>query len=78
LEYKGPTYIRLRRDYTPTVTKDIDYKYEVGKAYILRDGHDITIIGAGVVLREVLVVAKELEKTWAVLVFVFICCVYLL
>jgi len=62
LEYRGPTYIRLGRDYAPRVTEDVDYEYEVGKAYILKDGHDVAIIGAGVVLHEALVAAKELDK----------------
>jgi len=62
LEYRGPTYIRLGRDYVPPVTEDVDYEYEVGKAYILKDGHDVAIIGAGVVLHEALVAAKELDK----------------
>jgi transketolase len=62
LEYRGPTYIRLGRDYAPPVTEDVDYEYEVGKAYILKDGHDVAIIGAGVVLHEALVAAKELDK----------------
>jgi len=62
LEYRGSTYIRLGRDYVPPVTEDVDYEYEVGKAYILKDGHDVAIIGAGVVLHEALVAAKELDK----------------
>jgi transketolase len=62
LEHMGPTYIRLGRDYAPPVTEEADYEYEIGKAYVLRDGHDIAVVGAGVVLHEALTAAKELEK----------------
>jgi transketolase len=62
LKHIGPTYIRLGRDYAPPVTEDVDYEYEIGKAYVIRDGHDIAIMGAGIVLHEALIAAKELEK----------------
>lgn len=49
----GPVYLRLTRDSTPIITKEDD-KFEIGKAKILREGNDITIIGCGPVLAEVL------------------------
>lgn len=62
LEVKGPTYYRIGRDYSPIITEGYDYKFSLGRAYVLRDGYDVTIIGAGVVLYDALVAAKELEK----------------
>ncbi len=62
IDVKGPIYYRIGRDYSPIITDGHDYKFSLGKAYVLRDGHDVTIIGAGVVLYEALMAAKELEK----------------
>jgi transketolase len=62
LRYRGPVYLRLGRDYAPPVTEDIDYEYEVGKAYLIREGYDIAIMGVGVVLHEALKAAEELAR----------------
>lgn len=40
----------------------MDYKFEIGKAYVLREGDDISLMGAGVVLWDALKAAEELEK----------------
>jgi len=61
-EIRGPLYYRLGRDYSPPITVDLDYNFELGKAYVLRDGEDIAIMGAGVVLWDALRAAEELEK----------------
>jgi transketolase len=61
-EVKGPVYYRIGRDYSPSITDNLEYKFELGKAYVLKDGDDLTIIGAGVVLWDALRAAEELEK----------------
>ena len=43
----GPVYIRLTRDPHPTVFGD-DYRFEVGKSVVARDGSDVTLISTGV------------------------------
>lgn len=58
----GPIYYRIGRDYSPPITSSIDYKFEIGKAYVLKDGDDLAIMGAGVVLWDALKAADELEK----------------
>jgi len=45
-EYDGPVYLRLTRDPSPVVMNG-DYKFEIGKAVVLREGTDITLIGTG-------------------------------
>mgnify|MGYP001626172532 CR=1 FL=1 len=62
IETRGPVYIRIGRDYSPPITFGIEYDCELGKAYLLRDGHDIAIMGSGVVLYEALQAAEELKK----------------
>ncbi len=62
LDVKGPVYYRVGRDYSPVVTEGHDYEFRLGKAYVLRDGSDITIIGAGVVLYDALIAAEELKR----------------
>jgi transketolase len=43
----GPMYLRLTRDPFPTIFDD-GYRFEIGKATVLRDGYDVTIISTGV------------------------------
>ncbi|BFI76202.1 transketolase family protein [Sulfurisphaera ohwakuensis] len=61
-ELRGPLYYRMGRDYTPVITEGLDYDFKLGKAYVLRDGEDLAIMGAGVVLADALKAAEELEK----------------
>jgi transketolase len=46
VDLAGPVYIRLGRAATPLVHQD-DYRFEVGRAEVLRDGHDVAILAAG-------------------------------
>ena len=51
--YVGPTYIRLGRAPLPIVF-DESYNFEIGKAVILRDGNDVTIVANGLMVHEAL------------------------
>lgn len=55
-----PTYLRLAREKTPIFSTD-DSPFELGKAYVLREGHDISLLGTGTMTYQLLVAAKELE-----------------
>jgi transketolase len=44
--YEGPCYVRLVRDATQRLFGD-DYRFELGKAVTVRDGHDVTLISTG-------------------------------
>ncbi len=46
-ETPGPVYIRMGRAAVPTVYAP-DVELEVGRAYVLREGTDVTIIACGV------------------------------
>ena len=45
-DHRGPTYMRLGRPKFKTVLPD-DYDFNFGKAYLLRDGGDISLIACG-------------------------------
>lgn len=56
-----PSYIRLAREKTP-IFSTADSPFELGKAYVLREGHDVSLLGTGTMTYQLLVAAKELEK----------------
>ena len=45
--HNGPVYMRLLRGQVPVVLDEYDYKFELGKAKLLRDGKDALIISSG-------------------------------
>lgn len=61
IEYNGPAYLRLGRMAVETVTDTIDgYKFELGKAAMLRDGRDVTIAATGLMVQRALAAAELL------------------
>lgn len=46
-QHQGPVYMRFTRDPSPVITPD-DRGFEIGKAYVLREGTDIALISTGV------------------------------
>jgi transketolase len=58
---QGPVYIRFGREKVPVVTSE-DAPFEVGKANIMREGKDVTIIACGPMVAEALDAADELLK----------------
>lgn len=59
-DFKGPVYFRLCRAETPVIHDD-GYRFEIGKAVLIRQGYDITIIVTGILLHRVLCAAEALE-----------------
>jgi transketolase len=66
-----PTYLRLAREKTPIFSTD-ESPFEIGPAYILREGHDVSLLGTGTMTYQLLVTAKLLEEQgiWAEVVHV--------
>lgn len=60
-EYNGPVYMRLARDPYPVIFGD-DYQFEIGKAVLLREGTDVTIISTGTQTSRSLEAADQLER----------------
>lgn len=54
-----PSYMRLARDKTPIFSTE-QSPFEIGKAYVLREGHDVTLLGTGTMTYQLLVAANHL------------------
>lgn len=56
-----PSYIRLAREKTPVFSSE-HAPFEIGRAYVLRGGHDVTLLGTGTMTYQLLVASKLLEE----------------
>lgn len=59
-EHKGPVYMRLLRGNVPLVLDEYDYRFELGKAKMLREGSDVLVISSGLMTMRALETAKLL------------------
>jgi transketolase len=59
--YQGPVYIRMGRLAVPVLFAK-DYKFIIGRANVLQEGQDVTIIAIGLMVAEALKAAEELSK----------------
>ena len=60
-EHQGPVYLRFGRLAVPVINDRPDYKFEIGKGVVLREGKDVTIFATGLEVAEALVAADLLE-----------------
>ncbi len=60
-KWNGPVYLRFGRPSVPNFTPENEV-FEIGKAYKLNDGKDVTVIATGHLVWEALLAAEELEK----------------
>ncbi len=60
-DYYGPSYMRLHRTAFPII-HDTDYKWEMGKGEILREGKDAVIFASGTMVHESLEACKILKN----------------
>jgi transketolase len=59
--HKGPVYMRILRGQVPLVLDEIEgYKFELGKAKVLREGSDVLVISSGILTMRALEVATDL------------------
>ena len=61
LECEGPVYVRFGREAVPDFTDENQY-FEIGKAQIMREGTDITLVATGHEVWESLEAAHKLER----------------
>ncbi|AHC23714.1 MULTISPECIES: transketolase family protein [Mycobacteriaceae] len=59
-DHLGPTYLRLLRGNVPTVLDEYDYRFELGKAKVLRGGADVVLISSGLMTMRALQAAEQL------------------
>ena len=60
--HQGPVYMRLLRGNVPLILDEYGYKFELGKAKLIRDGADVLIISSGFMTMRALEAATALEK----------------
>ena len=60
LEYVGPVYIRFGRAAVPVINDKPDYKFEIGKGTVVREGKDVTIVATGICVDSALGAAEKL------------------
>lgn len=60
LDYEGPVYMRFGRAAVPVINDREDYKFEIGKGQVLREGSDVTIVATGILVNSALEAAEKL------------------
>ena len=59
-DYVGPVYMRFGRYAVPVINDRPDYKFELGKGILLREGTDLTIVATGICVNSALEAAEKL------------------
>ena len=63
INHYGPVYLRFGRYAVPNMTAEMpDYKFELGRGVVYRDGKDVTLVATGYMLHLALEAAEMLEK----------------
>ena len=61
-EMNGPVYMRFGRLAVPVINDNPDYKFEIGKGIVMREGTDLTIIATGLCVSSALEAADKLAE----------------
>jgi transketolase len=61
VQHVGPVYLRFMREATPVVTTEKS-PFEIGKAYVYREGKDVTVVAIGSQVHEAILAARSLEE----------------
>ncbi|WP_122644136.1 transketolase family protein [Luxibacter massiliensis] len=61
-EHVGPVYLRFGRLAVPVINDKPDYRFELGKGVVLREGKDVAIIATGLPVANCLEAADKLAK----------------
>ena len=61
-ELDGPVYLRFGRLAVPVINDNDDYKFEIGKGVVLREGKDVTIVATGLCVSSALEAADMLAE----------------
>ena len=59
-EHQGPVYMRFGRLAVPVINDNEDYKFELGKGVVLREGKDVAIVATGLPVANCLEAAEKL------------------
>ena len=56
----GPVYLRFGRLAVPVINDNPDYKFEIGKGVVLKEGKDVAIVATGLCVNSALEAAEKL------------------
>ena len=62
VDWPGPVYMRIGRGFEPPIYENEDYDFQIGKANVMREGTDITIITCGIGVLQSVNAAKTLAE----------------
>jgi transketolase len=62
VDYPYPVYVRVGRNAVPNVYENENFEYKIGKANLLLEGDDLTIIGTGETVYHCLEAGKKLQS----------------
>ena len=62
LDFEGPVYMRFGRAAVPVIHEEDDYKFEIGKGEVLREGSDVTMWPTGIMVNSALEAAQKLAE----------------
>jgi len=60
-DHRGPVYMRLLRGKVPAILDEYGYKFELGRAQLLRDGNDVLFVSTGLLTMRALETADALR-----------------
>ena len=60
INYEGPVYLRFGRAAVPVINDRPDYRFEIGKGVVLKEGKDVTLIATGTCISGALEAAEKL------------------
>jgi transketolase len=60
-DHQGPVYMRFGRLAVPVINDHAEYKFELGKGVVLREGKDVTIVATGLPVANCLAAAEKLS-----------------
>ncbi|NHA68257.1 transketolase family protein [Phycicoccus flavus] len=58
----GPAYLRLLRGAVPRVLDRYDYRFEIGRAAVVRPGNDVVLVSSGLMTMRALLAAERLSE----------------
>jgi len=62
IEHRGPCYMKIGNPKMPVLyPEDVDFR--LGKGIVMKDGHDVALIGTGTVLSKAVAAARLLEES---------------
>lgn len=62
IKHVGPCYMKIGNPGMPVLYEE-DIDFNLGKGIVIKDGHDVTLIGTGTVLSKAVAAAKLLEES---------------